>query len=183
VARALPLLILVMLVALAPCQPLRPPKGQTWLTVEIENRGTIAIQLHTKEAPKTTAHIRGLAERRFYDDQRVHRVEKSPRPYIVQLGDPLSKSSLDDARVGSGGSGARIPFEDTGFPNVAGAVGLAALPEQKDTGDSQFYILLADARLLDGKYTVFGQVVRGMDVLQKVERGDRVLSVRSVVGQ
>ncbi len=182
-ARLLSFLILFCFGALAPSQPVRPPKGQTWLAIEIEHRGTIAIQLHIKEAPKTTAHILGLAERRFYDDQRIHRVEKSPRPYIVQLGDPLSKSSLEDARVGSGGSGARIPYEDSGFPNVAGAVGLAALPEQKDTGDSQFYILLADARLLDGKYTVFGQVVRGMDVLQKVERGDRVLSVRAVVGQ
>jgi cyclophilin family peptidyl-prolyl cis-trans isomerase len=56
-------------------------------------------------------------------------------------------------------------------------VGLAAIPGDKNSGDCQFYILLSKARFLDGNYTVFGRVVAGMDVVKKVERGDRITSV------
>jgi cyclophilin family peptidyl-prolyl cis-trans isomerase len=70
-----------------------------------------------------------------------------------------------------------VDYEDSGYPNDEGAVGLAAIPGDKDSGDSQFYILLSRARFLDGNYTVFGKVVAGMDTVRKVERGDRILSV------
>jgi cyclophilin family peptidyl-prolyl cis-trans isomerase len=93
----------------------------------------------------------------------------------VQFGDPASRSDVENA--GSGGSGARIPFEDTGMPNVAGAVGLSTIPGEKNSGDSQFYILLGNARFLDGSYTVFGKVIDGMDVVNKIEKGDRVSKV------
>jgi len=157
----------------------RPKAGETVLKLEIEGRGDVYILLHTKEAPKATTHVLGLAKSGFYDGQKFHRVENSPRPYLVQIGDPKSKTG---DLSGSGGSGAHIPFEESGFTNVAGAVGLARPVNNADGGDSQFYILLDRSSFLDGNYTVFGMVVGGMDVLRKVEKGDQVLRVTAIAG-
>ncbi len=75
-----------------------------------------------------------------------------------------------------------MPFEESGLVNDAGAVGLSTMPGDRDSGDSQFYILLGAARFLDGQYTVFGQVERGMDVVQAIQLGDRIGSVRITRG-
>jgi peptidyl-prolyl cis-trans isomerase B (cyclophilin B) len=143
------------------------------MRVEVEGKGRISILLYTKEAPKTTAHIMRLARSGFYDGQRFHLVIKSPKPYRVQIGDPASRGGDLDS-VGQGGSGAKIPYEDSGKPNVEGAVGLSTVPGDKNSGDSQFYMLLGNARFLDGSYTVFGRVVEGMDILRNIAKGDRV---------
>jgi cyclophilin family peptidyl-prolyl cis-trans isomerase len=175
------LLILILIGCLATLgftQSYSPKPGETVLKLVIEGKGNIFIKLHTKEAPRTTKHIQNLVANGFYDGQQVFRAEKTPRPFMIQMGDPQTKSKkVDDPTVGSGGSGTMIPFEDSKFPNDEGAVGLAAIPGQKNSGDSQFYILLSRARFLDGNYTVFGQVVAGMEVVKKVERGDRITSV------
>jgi cyclophilin family peptidyl-prolyl cis-trans isomerase len=156
--------------------------GEVGLRVEIEGRGNVVILLHSKEAPRTTNHILKLVRSGFYDEQRVHRVEKSPKPFLVQLGDPASKSgNLDSEAMGKGGSGTKIPYEETNYSNLVGAVGLAANPGDRNSGDSQFYMLLDNATFLDGNYTVFGQVISGMDVLRKVDRGDRIKAI-SVIG-
>jgi cyclophilin family peptidyl-prolyl cis-trans isomerase len=97
---------------------------------------------------------------------------------MIQMGDPNTKTkNLEDASIGSGGSGIKIPYEDSGFTSDEGAVGLATIPGDKNSGDSQFFILLSRARFLDGNYTVFGQVVAGMEVVKKMERGDRIVGV------
>jgi cyclophilin family peptidyl-prolyl cis-trans isomerase len=80
--------------------------------------------------------------------------------------------------MGSGGSGARVPYEDSGLPNDTGYVGLSTLPRDRDSGDSQFYILLGPSRFLDGQYTVFGRVTQGMDVVRSIQLGDRITSIR-----
>jgi len=153
-----------------------PQPGETVLRLDVEGRGAIFIKLHTKEAPKTTAHIVKLAREGFYNGQRFFRVVKEPRPYLVALGDPDSRDArnIESPNIGQKGSGSRIPYEETGFKNEAGAVGLSTLPKDRNSGDSQFYMLLAPSRFLDGNYTVFGRVVGGMDVLNRVERGDMV---------
>ncbi|HJP82787.1 MAG TPA: peptidylprolyl isomerase [Fimbriimonadaceae bacterium] len=159
-------------------QSYTPKAGETVMKIVIEGRGNIFIKLHTKEAPKATNQIRTLASQGFYDGQLVFRAEKSPRPFMIQMGDPQTKTrGTDDPVIGSGGSGKKVEYEDSGYPNDEGAVGLAAIPGDKNSGDSQFYILLSRARFLDGNYTVFGKVVAGMDTVRKVERGDRILSV------
>jgi len=145
------------------------------LRLEIENKGVVVIRLFPDKAPKAVGHIVKLAKAGFYDGLRFHRADRQPRPYLVQVGDPQSKSgNLDAADMGTKGSGTKIPFEDTGLPNVAGAVGLARLGQDRDSGDSQFYILLGSQRFLDGNYTVFGQIAEGMDVVRKIEKGDRI---------
>ncbi|MFN7172387.1 MAG: peptidylprolyl isomerase [Fimbriimonadaceae bacterium] len=157
-------------------------RGETLLRVEVENRGDVWIKLHTKEAPRTTSRIIELAEQGFYNGQRFFLVAKTPRPFLIRAGDPLSKdpSQLDSDKMGTGGTGQKIPFEDSGFSNRTGAVGLATLANDKNSGDSQFYILLGDHPFLDGSYTVFGQVVQGMDVVNKVEKGDRIIRITVV---
>jgi peptidyl-prolyl cis-trans isomerase B (cyclophilin B) len=173
-------LLVGLMAALALAQGYSPKPGESVMRVDVAGKGSIFIKLHTKEAPKTTAHIIRLVNSGFYDGQRFFRVVKSPRPYLVQMGDPLSKDAgkLDDPKMGSGGSGSTVPYEDSGMSNTEGAVGLAAPSNNRNGGDSQFYMLLGDYKFLDGSYTVFGQVVSGMDVLKKVERGDVVTSVR-----
>ncbi|MBX3097528.1 MAG: peptidylprolyl isomerase [Fimbriimonadaceae bacterium] len=150
------------------------------MVVTVEGRGTIVIELNTEKAPKAANHIAGLARRNFYDGQRFFRVVKEPRPFLIQTGDPASRDNLDAA--GTGGSGARIPYEESGLPYEAGYVGLATLPNDKDSGDSQFFILLGPASFLQGQYTIFGRVTQGMDVVQAIQRGDRITSVRITGG-
>ncbi|MBS1706897.1 MAG: peptidylprolyl isomerase [Armatimonadetes bacterium] len=151
------------------------------IVVDIEGRGRIVIELHTKEAPKASGHIADLAAKGFYDGQKFFRVVREPRPFLVQVGDPNSRNGkLDDPEMGKGGSGTKVPYEDSGFKHRRGAVGLAHLPDDKNSGDSQFYIMLADHGFLDGTYTVFGQVTEGLDVLDKIKLGDRVTKVSVV---
>lgn len=169
---------ILVLVGFAPQSSYSPKAGETVMLVNVSGRGEIAIKLHTDKAPKTTAQIIRLAESKFYDGQKFFRVVKSPRPFLIQMGDPNSKTKpLDDPSMGTGGSGTKVAYEDTGYSNVEGAVGLSTPTDQRDAGDSQFYILLANQRFLDGQYTVFGQVVKGMDVVKTVELGDQVTSV------
>lgn len=141
-----------------------PRAGETVLKIEVEGRGNVFIRLYTKEAPKTTSHILELVRNGFYNGNKFKRVEKSPKPYLVQVGEHDK-------------SNGKIPYEDSGFKNLEGAVGLAHPVEDRDAGDGQFYMLLARASFLDNNYTVFGQVVQGMDVLQKIEKGDRIVSI------
>jgi peptidyl-prolyl cis-trans isomerase B (cyclophilin B) len=152
---------------------------ETTMKVAVEGKGDIVIKLYTKEAPKACNHIMALIKQGFYDGQRFFRVTRSPRPYIAQAGDPASRNGVDDPTIGSGGTGARIPYEDSGHSNVKYAVGLAAvLSKDRDSGDSQFYIVLGDGnKFLDGSYTVFGMVTSGQDVVDKLEKGDKITSV------
>ncbi len=180
--RSILVVLLVALAALGFAQ-YKPKPGETVMRMSLEGGGQIDILLYTKEAPKTTAHIIGLAERGFYNGQKFFRVVKDPRPFLVQFGDPGSKTKpMDDRTLGTGGSGTRIPFEDTGFDNVVGSVGLATQNQDKNSGDSQFYILLANSRFLNGTSTVFGKVVSDMSIVNKVALGDKVTSVAIVRG-
>ena len=115
--------------------------------------------------------------------QKFYKVIRSPKPYLVQIGDPLTKDrDVDSPGIGTHGSGSTVPYEDTGFSHTAGAVGLGTLQDQHDTGDCHFYILMEPQKFLDGTYTVFGQVVAGMDVVGKVQLGDKVTSATILVG-
>jgi len=174
-----------VLVTVALGQTYTPGAGETVLRLEVEGRGNIFIKLHTKEAPKTTTHILRLVRQNFYNGQRFFRVSKTPRPYLVAFGDPDSRDlkKLESETIGQRGSGSRVAYEESGFKHELGAVGLSTLPNDRDSGDSQFYMLLAPSRFLDGNYTVFGRVVAGMDVLNKVEKGDQVLKVTVLEGK
>lgn len=153
-------------------------EARTFMILDVANKGKISIELHTKSAPKTCQHIEGLVRSHFYDHQKVFRVIKSPQPYLVQLGDPESRNKpADDPELGQKGSGVTVPFEESNFQQVRGAVCLAVKNNNRDSGDSQFYILLGDyANLLDGTCTVFGKVTSEMDVVDHLAVGDVIES-------
>jgi cyclophilin family peptidyl-prolyl cis-trans isomerase len=158
-------------------QAYTPKAGETVIRIAVEGRGDIYVKFHVKEAPKTTSHILKLVKAGFYDGQRFHKVERNPKPYLVALGDPQSRDDVDSPNIGQGNSGTSVAYEDSGFLNEEGAVGLIRSKDDRDSGDSQFYMLLSPAKFLDGDYTVFGKVVAGMDVLQKIKKGDRIVTI------
>ncbi len=180
-------LIILLIFVLASCfgfAQYQPKPGETVLKLTIAGKGDVVIRLFTDKAPKTTAHIIKLAESGFYNDQKFFKVVKDPKPFLVLFGDPGSRSkAMDDSSLGSGGSGTRVAYEDSGMSNNAeGMVGLSTLPRDRDSGDSQFYILLAPSKFLDGNYTVFGQVASGMDLIKQVQLGDKVTSAAIIRG-
>ena len=124
------------------------------------DRGKLTIELLPDVAPKTVTRFAELVKKGFYNGLTFHRVV--PR-FLIQGGDP--------AGDGTGGSGRTIPAEFSERKHKAGTVGMAHTKDP-DSADSQFYICLEPQPFLDGKYTVFGQVVEGLDVLPKIQEGD-----------
>jgi peptidyl-prolyl cis-trans isomerase B (cyclophilin B) len=138
------------------------------------NKGTFTAELYGAEAPGTVENFRKLVGDGYYDGIIFHRVIPE---FVVQGGDPLTREhGLNHPRVGSGGPGYQIPCETRGNPHrhVDGALSMAHAG--KDTGGSQFFIVLSErnARHLDGVHTVFGRVIEGMDVVRTLDRGDRM---------
>ncbi|MFI5014661.1 MAG: peptidylprolyl isomerase [Hyphomicrobiales bacterium] len=124
--------------------------------------GDVTIRLRPDLAPKHVAQIKALAKRKFYDGLAFHRVIAG---FMAQTGDPNGD--------GSGGSDLpNIPAEFTSTPFKRGTVGMARASDP-NSANSQFFICFADASFLDGKYTVVGEVVSGMDVVDKIKKGSQ----------
>ena len=144
-------------------------------TATIEtSKGTIVAELFDTEVPNTVANFEKLANTKFYDGTRFHRVIQN---FMAQGGDPLSRDP-SNPRVGSGGPGYKIKCETdrNTHKHVGGTLSMAHAG--KDTGGSQFFICHSPQRHLDGVHTVFGQVTQGMDVVLRIERNDVVNSIR-----
>ena len=128
---------------------------------------TAAFELFPESAPGTVENFKKLAKDGFYNGCAVHRAFPST---LVQMGDPLSKKK-DRSNVGTGGPGYTIPAEIR-RKHTKGAVAAARLPDrvnpQRHSNGSQFYICLTSQPKLDGQYTVFGNVIQGMDVLDLI---------------
>ena len=129
--------------------------------------GNIVIELDDVAAPRTCGNFRKLVSNGFYNHTLFHRVIPN---FIIQGGNPNSKS--DDRRTyGLGDPGYTLPAEIK-LKHVAGAVAMARLPDasnpRRDSNGSQFYISVAACPSLDGQYTVFGHVIRGMDTAIKI---------------
>lgn len=130
------------------------------------SKGAIVLELYGKDAPLTTANFVKLAKAKFYDGLYFHRVVPG---FVIQGGDPAGN--------GSGGPGYTIKREIAPkLKHVEGALAMARTPEP-DSAGSQFYITLAVTPQLDNEYAVFGKVVEGMDVVKKIEVGDKIVSV------
>ena len=121
--------------------------------------GRVVIKLRPDLAPNHVARIKELVRRGFYDGLTFHRVIPG---FMAQTGDPLGN--------GSGGSGKNIKAEFSHEHFDRGIVGMARA-NSFDSADSQFFITTGDAGFLDGKYTVFGQVVSGMEFVDKLAAG------------
>ena len=130
--------------------------------------GTIVIKFHEKDAPKTVANFKKLAKEKFYDGTYFHRVITG---FMIQGGDPNTKNA-DPSDDGVGGPGYTVPAEIK-LPHLRGSVATARQGDQvnpsKASSGSQFFICVAPLPSLDrGGYTVFGEVISGMDAVDKI---------------
>jgi peptidyl-prolyl cis-trans isomerase B (cyclophilin B) len=142
------------------------------------NKGTIVAELYEKEAPLTVANFEKLANGKFYDGVKFHRVIPD---FVVQGGDPLSRDlPAGDQRIGTGGPGYRIKCETAGNPRKHEVGALSMAHAGKDTGGSQFFTVLSEdnTRHLNGVHTVFGKITKGIDVMKKIQKDDVMNSVR-----
>jgi cyclophilin family peptidyl-prolyl cis-trans isomerase len=158
-----------------PAIPGRAVDDPEWLTIVapkfsphafIEtDKGMIEIELAVLDAPITASNFMALARRGFYNGVAIHRVVAD---FVVQDGDPRGD--------GEGGPGYTIRDEINERPYLRGTVGMAL--DWEDTGGSQFFITHSPQPHLDARYTVFGHVVNGMDVVDRIVPGDLVRTVR-----
>jgi peptidyl-prolyl cis-trans isomerase B (cyclophilin B) len=147
----------------------RAPVASPIVVIETA-KGTIEVELFRAEAPKSVDHIMTLVTRSFYRSQRVHRVVST----LVQFGDPQSRDMTKQSSWGTGSSFKPIGVaEISKRRHVRGAVGLAHAGNAT-LADSQIYIMKTASPALDGKHAIIGQVIRGMTVVDKLERTDLI---------
>lgn len=127
--------------------------------------GNIIFRFYPKKAPNTVTRIIELIQQGFYDGITWHRVVPG---FVIQTGDPTA--------TGTGGSGRKLKAEFNDIQHIKGTVAMARA-QDVDSADSQFYIALTTLSHLDGKYTVFGQVIDGLEVLEKITQGDKILTM------
>jgi len=125
-------------------------------------QGRVVIAMRPDLAPKHVARIKELARQKFYDGIVFHRVIDG---FMAQTGCPHG--------TGTGGSGQKLAAEFNREPHVRGTVSMARA-QAPNSADSQFFICFDDARFLDQQYTVWGQVIEGMENVDKIKRGEPV---------
>jgi len=131
-------------------------------------KGTIEMKFYPDDAPNTVRNFIKLANQGFYKNMIFHRVVPG---FVIQTGDPTG--------TGYGGAGYNIKDEFNERPHLEGTVAMANAGTP-NSASSQFYICLAPQPFLNGKYTVFGQVTKGLDVVHKIKKGDKLISIKIV---
>lgn len=153
---------------IAPSLGVDPKTGLSESTVKIETtKGPIEIAFFASEAPKNVSRFIQLVKLGFYDGLEFFRAEPG---FMIQTGDPKNN--------GTGGTGYRIAAEFIRRPHKLGTVSMARLPEDPHSADSQFFITLDQFPHLNRNYSVIGEVTKGIEVIKKIEVGDRILSAR-----
>jgi cyclophilin family peptidyl-prolyl cis-trans isomerase len=148
----------------APAAEEKPLSYYTGKVADLQtSKGTITIRFFPDKAPNHVRNFIDLAEQGFYDGVRFHRV--IPR-FMIQTGDPNSKTD-DRATWGTGGSGSNVSAEFNDTPHRRGIVSMARAGHP-DSASSQFFIVVKDSSFLNGQYSVFGEVVKGMEVADAI---------------
>lgn len=129
-------------------------------------KGNIVIKLYPNDAPNTVTRFLQLVQEGFYDGLKFHRVHPK---FLIQTGDPTG--------TGNGGSGEKLKAEFNKLQHIKGTVAMARKPEDVDSADSQFYMALTTLSHLDLNYTIFGQVVDGLDVLDRINLNDKIITI------
>ena len=133
-------------------------------------KGDVTIKFRPDLAPNHVARIKELASEGFYNNVPFHRVIEG---FMAQTGDGQFGN-------GTGGSGKKLKAEFNKQPHVRGTCSMARA-QNPDSGDSQFFICFGDARFLDGQYTVWGEVVSGMENVDQIKRGEPVVNPDKIV--
>ncbi len=156
------IVVLGLLAALLPltlsAAPALNPENTLYLDLP---SGRVVIQMLPNIAPRHVARIKELTRKGFYDGLTFHRVIPG---FMAQTGDPQGD--------GSGGSGKELNAEFSKKPHIRGTVSMARASDP-NSGDSQFFICFAPAPFLDGQYTVWGQVISGMEFVDKIKAGSQ----------
>jgi len=126
--------------------------------------GEMVVEFWPDVAPKTVENFKALAKKGFYDGTAFHRIVQG---FMIQGGDPLTKDAKREHEWGTGGPGHNVKAEFNDRSHQRGVLSMARSSDP-DSAGSQFFICLADANFLDGKYTAFGKLVKGDDVLGKI---------------
>jgi len=180
-------------------------------TVVLTVKGTpITLEINGTDAPVTAGNFVDLVDKKIYDGLVFHRVVRQPRPFVVQGGDPQGRDpNVTTDKLGTGGyidpstkSARYVPLElktsdgkliysktfemagINGAPKLRHTRGALAMARSAfpDSASSQFYVTLEDLSFLDGNYAVFGYVTQGMDVVDKIQQGDRIDSAMVTQG-
>jgi peptidyl-prolyl cis-trans isomerase B (cyclophilin B) len=148
----------------APAHDKAAPAGE--VAVIKTTDGTMVVKFWPDVAPKTVANFIKLAKSGFYDGTAFHRIIPG---FMIQGGDPLTKDASQEAMWGTGDPGYKIDAEFSDRKHVRGVISMARGSDINSAG-SQFFLMLGNAPFLDGKYTAFGEVVEGDDVLSKIAK-------------
>jgi peptidyl-prolyl cis-trans isomerase B (cyclophilin B) len=143
--------------------PQEPGPGELLATIETEF-GNIVLKLSPQTAPGHVENFIKLAREGFYDGTTFHRVIPG---FMIQGGDPNTKDE-DRSNDGQGGPGYELKAEFSNTQHKRGILSMARSPAGPDTAGSQFFIVVTDSLFLDGQYSVFGEVVEGMDVVDRI---------------
>lgn len=169
--RFLTMLMGALMLAAAPAQAQTYKDPENTLLLQLKD-GTVAIQMRPDKAPKHVARIKELTRKGFYDGLVFHRVIDG---FMAQTGDPTG--------TGTSGSGENLDAEFNDLKHVRGTVSMARAASP-DSADSQFFICFKPSPFLDGKYTVWGQVISGMEYVDAITRGeppanpDKIISMK-----
>jgi len=156
--------------------PKSPGAGPVFVVETV--KGTFEVETYPNEAPKTVDHVVGLIKRNFYNGQRILRIVPNQ---LVQFGDPQTRDMTKQAWWGRGfdaGSGHSIGVAEFSKKRLhkIGSVSMAHAGDAREA-DSQMFISLSAQPKWNGQYTVFGQVISGMDVVRKLAVTDRIVRV------
>ena len=163
--RLLAALAALIFMAPALAQQQLPPGADPQNTLLIDTKyGRIVIKLRNDIAPKHVERIKLLAREKYYDNVPFHRVIAG---FMAQTGDGQKGDGTGSSKYNN------LPAEFSNVPFTRGIVGMARSSEP-NSANSQFFIMYADGAFLDGKYTVVGEVVSGMDVVDKIKKGEPV---------
>lgn len=184
------------------------PRLEGKATVVMTVKGSpITLEVDGTNAPITAGNFVDLVEKKVYDGLVFHRVVREPQPFVVQGGDPQGKNpNFPLEQLGTGGyvdpatsQPRNVPLEikpenaaepvygktlegvKPKLKHTRGALAMARSSDP-DSASSQFYIALADLTFLDGNYAVFGKVTQGMEVVDKIQQGDRIESAKVTQG-
>jgi peptidyl-prolyl cis-trans isomerase B (cyclophilin B) len=139
-------------------------RGKTPQAIIETKFGSMEMRFFPDKAPKHVENFIKLAKSGLYDKTIFHRVIPG---FMIQGGDPNTKDEKDKSKYGIGGPGYKVKAEFNDRPHLRGTVSMAR-SQDPDSAGSQFFIVVKDTPHLNGKYTVFGEVVKGMEVADKI---------------
>ena len=145
-------------------KPAAKPAEKKETAVIKTTAGEMVVEFWPDVAPKTVENFKKLAREKFYDGTAFHRIVKG---FMIQGGDPNTKDPQKEGQYGQGGPGYSVKAEFNDRSHQRGVLSMARSSDP-DSAGSQFFICLGDASFLDKKYTAFGKLIKGDDVLEKI---------------